>query len=488
MTTTERAFDRRFVAPLLMGSALNPVNSSMIALALVPIATSLHVPLGRTAALVAALYLASAVAQPAMGKLSEELGPRRVFACGILVVLAGGVLGGMATSLTVLIIARVLIGIGTSSAYPSAMVMIRRRALETGLVEPPGSVLGALSVAGTATAALGLPIGGLLVGAFGWRATFYANVPVALLALTLALTWLRPDPPARPGSARELASRLDAGGILGFAAAMTTLLVFLLGLPDARWGWLAAAVVLWGALILGELRARTPFLDMRLLVGNLALTRTYVRMGATMLGAYTMMYGVSQWIEAERGLSAEDTSLLLLPMTLVSAIVAGLISRRNLIRGPLIVGKLFLVAGSVAMLWLAGTTPIILILFITTAFGITMGATAVGNQTALYRQAPHEQAGTAAGLYRTAIYVGSIASSTITSIVFHRSATDDGLHTIAIVLSVVSVVLLVMTLLDRRLPTARGAVDAPQAIPAAGRPAAATIASSATDSVSSSAP
>ena len=55
-------FGRRTVAPLVMGSALNPVNSSVIATALVPIAAALHVPVGRTSILVSSLYLACAIA------------------------------------------------------------------------------------------------------------------------------------------------------------------------------------------------------------------------------------------------------------------------------------------------------------------------------------------------------------------------------------------------------------------------------------------
>ena len=102
----------RTVTPLVMGSALNPINSSVIATALVPIAAALHVPVGRTLILVSSLYLACAIAQPAAGKLAEEFGPRRVFLTGIVLVLLGGVVGGLGRSLAVLVVARVLIGVG----------------------------------------------------------------------------------------------------------------------------------------------------------------------------------------------------------------------------------------------------------------------------------------------------------------------------------------------------------------------------------------
>jgi MFS family permease len=67
------------MTPLFLGSALNPVNSSVIATALVSIAAAMHVSVGRTSILISSLYLTSAIAQPTAGRLAEEFGPRRVF-------------------------------------------------------------------------------------------------------------------------------------------------------------------------------------------------------------------------------------------------------------------------------------------------------------------------------------------------------------------------------------------------------------------------
>src|ERR1700750_1171123 len=105
-TNSNRAFSWRFTTPLYLGAALNPVNSSLIATALFPIARALHVSVGRTAVLVSVLYLASAGAQPTRGKLAEQLGPRRVFLSGIGVVIVAGAIGGLAHGLTALIVAR----------------------------------------------------------------------------------------------------------------------------------------------------------------------------------------------------------------------------------------------------------------------------------------------------------------------------------------------------------------------------------------------
>jgi len=449
-------FSWRFTTPLFIGSALNPINSSLIATALVPIAHGLGVSIGQTAALVTALYLASAIAQPTAGKAAEVFGPRRVFLAGIGLVIAGGLLGGFAQDLLTLLISRVLIGLGTSCAYPTAMLLIRRRAQDAGLDKPPGGVLGGLQIAGIATASLGLPLGGVLVGALGWRAVFFVNVPVALVALAATLAWVSPDGPFdRTRRARDIAAGLDVIGIAGFAAAMTALLLFLFTLPTARWYLLAISVVLWIAVVVWELRARTPFLDFRLLASNRALTSTYLRFGLVLLCVYVVLYGITQWVEAVRGLSETAAGLLLLPMTLISGLVISPVSRRNLVRGPVIAAAVACLLGSAGVLLLSASSWIGWVVVVTIVFGVAMGAAGAGNQTALYGQAPAELLGTASGLLRTFGYIGSIAASAVTGIVFHTSVSDHGVHLIAWIMIGVGVVLVLMTVTDRTLRPSR---------------------------------
>jgi MFS family permease len=411
------------------------------------------VSIGQTAVLVTALYLASAVAQPTAGKVAEVFGPRRVFLAGICLVLIGGVVGGAAQDLLTLLVSRALIGLGTSCAYPTAMLLIRRRAQQSGMGTPPGGVLGGLQIAGIATAALGLPVGGVLVDALGWRAVFFVNVPVALIALSATLRWIPKDaPPERSRRPRELASRIDAAGIAGFAVAMTTLLTFLFSLPRPAWIMLGVTGAAWAGLVAWELRARSPFFDVRLLASNLALTRTYLRFALVLTCVYIVLYGITQWLEAGRGFSAISTGLLLLPMTAISGVIIAPVSRRNLVKGPVIAAAVACLAGSAGVLFLGSSTSIVWIIAITLAFGVAMGAGASGNQTALYTQAPADQLGTASGLLRTFGYVGSIASSAITGIVFRTGVSDHGLHTIGLIMVGVSAVLVLVTLADRTLP------------------------------------
>src|SRR6201992_2001487 len=241
-------FGWRFLAPLMWGSALNPVNSSIIATALTGIGTGLHVGIGATASLVSGLYLASAVAQPAMGKLAGRLGARPMFLAGMVIVAVAAVVGWVAPGIGGLLAPRVLIGIGTSAGSPTAMTLIRGRADAAG-TGVPGGVLGGLSIAGAVTAALGLPLGGLLVGWAGWRSVLVINVPGAVIDIVATLIWVPADRPSAAARSQSLTRALDPAGIALFAGTVTALLVFLNDLRHPAW-WLIAVIIALGSALL----------------------------------------------------------------------------------------------------------------------------------------------------------------------------------------------------------------------------------------------
>lgn len=443
-------FGFRFVSPLLIGTLLNPVNSAMIATALVPIGRDLRAGPAATAWLVAGLYLAAAVGQPTMGRIADMYGPRKVAVSGLAFVLVAGLAGAWAPGLGGLVFARVLLGLGTSAAYPAAMTMIRARAEEAGIATP-GTVLGLVAITSQVSAAVGPALGGLLVGSLGWRWIFLVNVPVASLGIVLALLWLPADDPAR----RARGGSLDLVGVVLFAGGLTMLLLFLLRLRGhPPYALLGAAAVILAALVWWELRRAAPFLDVRMLAANRALSATYARYALTWLVVYCVVYGFSQWLEDGRGLGPGMTGLLTLPMPIVGTVAAVLVSRRGLVRGPMVAGALAMIAGTLALWMLNASSPVVLLVTITATLGLPQGLLPVANQTALYRQAPPEHTGAAAGLLRTSQYGGAILQSSLIGVLYGSHADDAALHRLAPVLAILGGLLLLVTVADRGLRAA----------------------------------
>ncbi|WP_409061356.1 MFS transporter [Streptomyces sp. SYP-A7185] len=446
------AFGARLTAPLLLGSLLNPLNTTMISTGLVAIGHDFGVGASDTAWLVSVLYLASAVAQPVLGKLADGIGPRRVFLGGLVVVAASGLVGAFAPGFLWLLLSRLLLGIGTSAAYPAAMAVLRDESRRLG-TPTPRTVLGRLSFAALGSAAVGPTLGGLLVATAGWRGIFAVNVPVALLAYGATLRWIPRDAPRRERTGPGAASALDPLGTLLFTGALTCLVVFLLDLRHPLW-WLLAPVVLLGAVLTWwQLRHPSPFIDLRMLGTNHALARTYLRHGLSYLVVYCVMYGFTQWLEEARGFSSLHTGLVMLPMSLAALACSLLGARTKGIRAPLITAAVLLAVGSALLLVTSGSTPLAVLLLAGACFGIPQGLMGTGNQAAVQQFAPADAIGSAAGLQRTAQYIGAITASGLIGLAYGHQADDGGLHLMAVVGGVLALALIALTVTDRALRT-----------------------------------
>nr|WP_283249812.1 MFS transporter [Streptomyces sp. TS71-3] len=442
---------------MLLGSLLNPLNTTMISTALVAIGHGFGIGAAQTAWLISVLYLASAVAQPVLGRLADVLGPRRVFLGGLVVVAASGLVGTLAPTFAWLLVSRLLLGIGTSAAYPAAMSVLRDESRRVGR-STPRPVLARLSFAALGSAAVGPTLGGLLVTAVGWRGIFAVNVPVAVIAFASALVWIPADPrrgersgaPDAPAGDRPRAA-LDPLGIGLFSGVLTVLVFFLLDLSHPMWWLLAPFAVLTAALVLWQLRRAHPFIDLRMLAGNPALARTYLRHGVSYLLIYCVMYGYTQWLEEGRGFTSGHTGLLMLPMSVCALACSLLGARTKGIRAPLIVGSVLLTVGAGVLTLLGGATPLALLLLVGACFGIPQGLIGTSNQAAVQFHAPAGDIGAAAGLQRTAQYLGAITASSLIALAYGQRANDAGLHLMGMASGVLGVLLIALTVTDRAL-------------------------------------
>jgi MFS family permease len=427
---------------MVLGSVLNPINSSMIAVALVPIGVAFGAPPAETVWLVTALYLATAVGQPVIGRLVDMYGPRRLYLAGTALVGVAGLLGALAPSLGALIAARVLLGFGTSAAYPAAMRLTRGEAERTGQDSPAG-VLTALAVANQTVAVVGPALGGLLIGLGGWRAVFTVNVPLSAACLVLGTLRL-----PRSETRRRA---VDVPGMALFAALLIALMLFLMAPRADRWYLpvlCAAAAAVFAA---RELRVPDPFVDLRVLAGNGPLLATYLRQLLAYTTSYAFMYGYTQWLEQGRGLGASRAGLALLPLSLAALTVSTLTGRREAVRAKLLAGSTLQIAGSAVLLLIRADSPLWLLLLAGALLGIPQGLIGLATQNALYRQADPERIASAAGLLRTFMYLGALGASAATAAFYPHRADTAGLHGLALFMLAGSALLLATTLPDRSL-------------------------------------
>lgn len=458
----EGRFDRRLLAPMMVGSILNPINTAIIAVALTPIGLALGAPARETVWLVSSLYLATAIGQPLVGRLVDIFGVRSLYLLGAVLVTAAGAIGLLAPenrdSIWWLVAARVILGLGTCAGYPAAMHMIRAEADRTGLASPAG-ILTLLSVTTQTIAVIAPALGGVLVGAWGWRATFAVNVPLGLATLLLGALFL----PRRTGlePAVQDRPRIDGIGILLFAVAMLALLVFLQNLAPTLIWLLVVALVAAAAFAWWERRIPDPFIDVRVLWGNGPLLLSYVRSLLTATISYTFVYGFTQWLEDGRGLSPTVAGLVLLPVFATGIAVALAFGRRPEVAGKLLVGSAAQLVAGILVLFMTGSSPIWFLVLAMLVLGIPQGLNNLAIQNSLYYQAEPERIASSAGLLRTFFYLGAIVSSVVYGNVYGARATTEGLHVLGWVVVGIATVFLVLTVFDRSL--ARIGRDAPDA-------------------------
>jgi EmrB/QacA subfamily drug resistance transporter len=340
------------------------------------------------------------------GKLADRLGRRKVFLLGAVLFAVASLLGGLAGNLGLLIVARLVQGLGGALMSPAALSLLtvvfaegteRNRAL---------GIWAAITAGG---AAVGLILGGVLTEYASWRWVLFVNVPIAVLAVVGALRFV-------PESRDERARGFDIPGALLVTGGLVALVYALVKGNDLGWGstqtvlTLVLAVVLLAGFVVVQRRAAEPLVDFRLFRSKTLLGAD---LGALFVGAgiFAVFFFMILWMQQINGYSPIRSGFAFLPMTLCIGVAAGIGSQLLGRVGPrpLLIGGPALAALGMLSLGLRlapDSTYLGVVLPSLVLIALGMGFTFVALTSAAVAGVPQEDAGVASALLNAGQQVG----------------------------------------------------------------------------------
>ena len=340
------------------------------------------------------------------GKLADRLGRRKVFLLGAVLFAVASLLGGIAGSLGLLIVARLVQGLGGALMSPAALSLITV-VFEEG--EERNRALGIWAAITAGGAALGLILGGVLTEYASWRWVLFVNIPIAVVAVIGGLRHV-------PESKDDRARGFDVPGALLVTGGLVALVYALVKGNDYGWGsletvgTLLTAFVLLALFVVVQRRSREPLVDFRLFRSRTLLGAD---LGSLFVGAgvFALFFFLILWMQQVKGYSPIRSGLAFLPMTVCIGIAAGIGSKLLGRIGPRPLLTIGPITSAIGMLVLGllldvdtSYTTVILPALVLVALG--MGLTFVALTSAAVAGVPEEDAGIASALLNAGQQVG----------------------------------------------------------------------------------
>ncbi|GAA4574861.1 MFS transporter [Planotetraspora kaengkrachanensis] len=409
---------RRTFMVLSAAAAAFSIMQSLVTPVLPTIQHDLHTSPGSVTWVLTAWLLSASVATPLLGRIGDMIGKERTLLVALGAIAVGCLIAALAPNLGVLIVGRVVQGLG-GAVFPVSFGIIR----DEFPPERVPSAVGGLSAVIAAGGGLGIVLAGPIVGVLDWRWLFWIPMIIVTVTAILAHRYVPESPVRTPGRVDWLAAVFLSGWLVAL----------LIPLSEASsWGWgsarvialFAAAVVLFALWITVETRSRNPLINMRMLRLPAVWTTNLVALlfGAGMFSVYAFLPQFMQTPrEAGYGLGSTITGagLLMLPMLVTMAVggsVSGPISHRVSAKAQLVLGS----AGSMLscaafaayhdqpwQLAVAGGV-----------FGLGLGLAYASMTSLIVQSVPANQTGAASGMNANIRTIGgSIGTAVVSSIV-----------------------------------------------------------------------
>jgi EmrB/QacA subfamily drug resistance transporter len=387
-----------------LGMFMVVIDITILNIALPEISEAMDASLAEIEWTLIAYTLALTGLVPFFGRISDVLGRKRLFILGMIIFASGSVLAALSQNIYMLIGARLVQAVGGAMVSSNSLAIIT----DTFPEGKRGVAMGLQSIIISGGAAVGPTLGGFLVTHFGWEAVFLINVPVGIVASSVAFAVL---PPLKSNRQPEPVDWVGAGLLVG------GLTPFLLGITKGEsWGWtspLVLALIVGGVVaiigfVLWEQRNRFPLMD-------LSLFRIRAFWSGQLAGLFvTMAFGTLSFMmpfywQAIRGYSAQEAGLMVLPMPIAIGIFAptsGRISDRYGVRGVACTGLVVLIVGLLLMSQVTAHMAVWDVLWRYGTVGVGLGLFFAPNSNGIMSAAPAERRGIASGIFGMFRYTG----------------------------------------------------------------------------------
>lgn len=357
------------------------------------------------------------------GSMADRLGRKRTLVIGLSVFSVASLLCSLAPTVELLVVFRVLQGIGASMLNPVAMSIItntftdpRERAQAVGVW---GAVFGA-------SMALGPIVGGALVSSVGWEWIFLMNIPLGLAAIMLTLGFV-------PESKAPKPRRFDPVGQVLVIVLLASVTYGIIEAPNAGWtspmilvAFGAAAIALLG-LLRYEPRRDEPLIDLRFF-RSIPFSSSIALSVAAFASFGGFLFLNTLYLQDVRGLSPVEAGITVVPIALMTVILSPISGRmvgRGGPRKPLVIAGVSLFVACSTLVDIGPTTPFGWLIAAYVVFGIGFGFVNAPITNAAVSGMPREQAGVAAAIATTSRQFGQAIGVAIVGAIVASSAGDS---------------------------------------------------------------
>lgn len=371
---------------------------------------------------------------PSFGRLGDIYGHKSVYIIGFFSFIISSLICATAPTIYTLIAARAFQAIGAAMLSSNSPAILTKNFP----AQQRGQALGLQATMTYAGLITGPSLGGWLADVFSWRAVFYVNIPVGLIALILSIIAIPKD------TRTESREKFDIFGAVFFMGGLVALLLGLNQGSDYGWGsLLILSLFLFSFCCIAifiriERSQNRPMLDLSLFRRRIFST-SVISAILNYICVYCTLFLLPFYLIQGRGFSPSQSGLILSAQPFIMALIApvsGTISDKIGARIPGIIGMSLLSAGLFMLSRLTLDTPISYILQCLFTTGLGIGIFISPNNSALMGAAPSNRQGIAAGILATARNVGMVLGIGISGAIFTTILAMNTNETVSLIMAI----------------------------------------------------